>query len=139
MAARRTKSNLCCGWQIALLLFWSASALCAVGPDGTPGHGTNVFSPASTPAKSITDLSVFVLVITGIIFVVVSALLIYSVVKFRGRSTDADREPAHVYGSAQIEMAWTIIPILIVVALFFSPSRVIPATQDAPEPAGSLD
>ena len=139
MAARRTKSNLCCGWQIALLLFWSASALCAVGPDGTPGHGTNVFSPASTPAKSITDLSVFVLVITGIIFVVVSALLIYSVVKFRGRSTDADREPAQVYGSAQIEMAWTIIPILIVVVLFLVTARVIHAIQDAPEPAGALD
>src|SRR6202050_3790723 len=139
MAARRTKSNLCCGWQIALLLFWSASALCAVGPDGTPGHGTNVFSPASTPAKSITDLSVFVLVITGIIFVVVSALLIYSVVKFRGRATDASREPAQVYGSAQIEMAWTIIPILIVVVLFLVTARVIHAIQDAPEPAGALD
>jgi len=31
---------------------------------------------------------------------------------------DAGREPAQVYGSTQIELAWTIIPILIVVVLF---------------------
>jgi len=135
----RMKSSLCCSWRIALLMFWSASALWAVEPDGTPGHGTNIFSPASTPAKSIADLSVFVLVITGIIFVVVFALLAYSVVKFRGRATDAGREPAQVYGSTQIELAWTIIPILIVVVLFLATARVIHAIQDAPEPAGAVE
>jgi cytochrome c oxidase subunit 2 len=84
-------------------------------------------------------LSVFVLVVTGIIFVVVFALLVYSVVKFRGRAMDAGREPAQVYGSTQIELAWTIIPILIVVVLFLATARVIHAIQDAPEPAGALD
>jgi cytochrome c oxidase subunit 2 len=139
MLARKTKSTLCRGAQIMFVLFWSAIALWAVGRDGAPGHGTNIFSPASTPAKSIADLSVFVLVITGIIFVVVSALLVYSIVKFRGRARDAGREPAQVYGSTQIELAWTIIPILIVVVLFLATARVIHAIQDAPEPAGALE
>jgi cytochrome c oxidase subunit 2 len=84
-------------------------------------------------------LSIFVLVITGIIFVVVFALLIYSVVKFRGRATDAGREPPQVYGSTQIELAWTIIPILIVVVLFLATARVIHAIQDAPEPTAAVD
>jgi cytochrome c oxidase subunit II len=139
MLARRTKLNLCRGWQIALLVFWSVSALRAAEADATPGHGTNIFSPASTPAKSISDLSVFVLAITGIIFLVVFGLLLYSVVRFRGRAADGGREPAQVYGSMQIELAWTIIPILIVVVLFLATARVIHAVQDAPEPAGSLD
>jgi heme/copper-type cytochrome/quinol oxidase subunit 2 len=139
MLARITKSNLCGGWRIVLLLFWSASALRAIEPAVTPGHGTNIFAPASTPAKSIADLSVFVLVITGIIFVVVFTLLAYSVVKFRGRAMDAGREPAQVYGSTQIELAWTIIPILIVVVLFLATARVIHAVQDAPEPAGAVE
>jgi cytochrome c oxidase subunit 2 len=52
---------------------------------------------------------------------------------------DAGREPAQVYGSTQIELAWTIIPILIVVVLFLATARVIHAVQDAPEPAGALD
>ena len=125
--------------QTILLLFWSPIAVWASEPKGSSLHGTNIFAPASTPAKSIADLSVFVLVITGIIFVVVFTLLVYSVVKFRGRAMDAGREPAQVYGSTQIELAWTIIPILIVVVLFLATARVIHATQDAPEPAGAVD
>ena len=140
MLDRGTRSNLRRGWHVVfLLLFSCASALSAVGPDHSPEHGTNIFSPASTPAKSIADLSIFVLVITGIIFVVVFALLAYSVVKFRGRATDGGREPAQVYGSTQIELAWTITPILIVVVLFLATARVIHAIQDAPEPPGSLN
>jgi len=100
---------------------------------------TSVFSPESTPAKSIFDLSIFVLSITGIIFVVVFTLLVYSILKFRANSANADREPAQVYGSNQIEMAWTIIPILIVVVLFLATARVIHAIQDAPEPVGAVE
>jgi cytochrome c oxidase subunit II len=125
--------------QTMLLLFWSAMTVSASEPKGSSSHGTNIFNPASTPAKSIADLSVFVLVVTGIIFVVVCTLLVYSVVKFRGRVKDAGREPAQVYGSTQIELAWTIIPILIVVVLFLATARVIHAIEDAPEPAGAVE
>src|SRR5271163_3152916 len=125
--------------QTILLLFWSAMAVWASEPKGSPSHGTNIFAPASTPAKSIANLSVFVLVITGIIFVVVFALLVYSVVKFRGRAVDAGREPAQVYGSTQIELAWTIIPILVVVVLFLATARVIHAIQDVPVSADGLE
>ena len=100
---------------------------------------TNIFAPTSTPAHSIIDLSLFVLAITAIIFVVVSGLLIYAVLKFRKRASDEGREPAQVYGSNQIELAWTIIPILIVFVLFLATARVIHAIQDAPEPATALD
>ena len=135
----RMKSSLRFFEQTILLLFWSATAVWAGEPKGSASHGTNIFAPASTPANSIADLSVFVLVITGIIFVVVFALLIYSVVKFRGRAMDSGREPAQVYGSTQIELAWTIIPILIVVVLFLATARVIHAIEDAPEPAGAVE
>ena len=120
-------------------MFWFARSLWAVEPGGSTAQTTSIFSPASTPAKSIADLSVFVLVVTGIIFLVVFALLLYSVVRFRGRAMDGGREPAQVYGSMQIELAWTIIPTLIVVVLFLATARVIHAVQDAPEPAGAQD
>jgi len=102
-------------------------------------HSPSIFAPESTPAKSIVDLSVFVLAITGIIFVVVCTLLVYSIAKFRANSANIGREPAQVYGSTQIELAWTIIPILIVVVLFLATARVIHAIQDAPEPAGAVE
>jgi len=81
----------------------------------------------------------FVLVVSCIIFVVVAALLVYSITKFRGKAADATREPAHVYGSTQIELAWTVIPVLIVATLFLATARVIHAIQDAPKPAAALD
>lgn len=100
---------------------------------------TSIFSPESTPAKSIVDLSTFVLAITGTIFVVVVTLLAYSILKFRANSANGGSEPAQVYGSTQIELAWTIIPTLIVVVLFLATARSIHAIQDAPEPAGAVE
>jgi cytochrome c oxidase subunit II len=124
--------------QTMLLFSCSAMTVWASEAKVSPSNGTNIFAPASTPANSIAHLSVFVLVVTGIIFIVVFGLLVYSVVKFRGRTGDAGREPPQVYGSTQIEVAWTIIPILIVVVLFLATARVIHAIQDAPEPAGAV-
>jgi cytochrome c oxidase subunit II len=106
--------------------------------DSSPTGLGNIFAPESTPAKSIFDLSLFVLSITGIIFVVVFTLLVYSIIKFRPTSENANREPAQVYGSTQIELAWTIIPVLIVVVLFLASARVIHAVQDAPMPPSAV-
>jgi cytochrome c oxidase subunit 2 len=99
----------------------------------------SIFDPHSTPAESIHHLSHFVLGITGVIFLVVFSLLSYVVVKFRSRVADAAREPAQVYGSTQIELAWSIIPILIVVVLFLATARVIHSIQDAPKPLGAVE
>src|SRR6202043_3906782 len=95
--------------------------------------------PHSTPAESIRHLSHFVLGITGLIFLVVFSLLSYVVVKFRRRVAEAGRVQAEVYGSTQIDLAWTIIPILIVVFLFLATARVIHAIQDAPRPAEAVE
>jgi cytochrome c oxidase subunit II len=60
-------------------------------------------------------------------------------VKFRATAANADREPAQVYGSTQIELAWTIIPVLVVVVLFTATARVIHAIQDAQQPENALE
>src|SRR6267143_928584 len=86
---------------------------------------TNIFAPASTPAHSILALSLFVLAVTAAIFVIVFSLLLYCVVRFGKRADDDGREPPQVYGSNQVELAWTVIPILIVVVLFMATARVI--------------
>src|SRR5262249_52481475 len=99
----------------------------------------SIFEVHSTPAESIRHLSHFVLAVTGAIFLVVFSLLSYVVVKFRRREADKEHEPAQVYGSTQIELAWTVIPILIVAVLFAATARVIHAIQDAPRPAGAVE
>lgn len=107
----------------------------AQGPQAVP----STLVPDSTPAHEIQDLSHFVLLITGAIFVVVAGLLLYVVIKFRARGPDAQHEPPQVYGSLQVELAWTVIPVLIVVVLFLTTARIIFAIQDAPKPKSALD
>ena len=98
----------------------------------------NIFKPESTPADSIYRLSLLVLTITGLIFVIVFGLLAYVVTKFRGGARDGP-EPPQVYGSNQIEIAWTVIPTLIVLVLFMATARVIHTIQDARKPAGAIE
>jgi len=114
-----------------------SGGLCIASPGENPVP--SIFEPHSTPADSIRDLSHFVLGVTGLIFAVVFGLLIYALVKFRGRSWDREREPAQVYGSLQIELAWTVIPVLVVVVFFLVTARVIHTIQDAPEPPHALE
>jgi cytochrome c oxidase subunit 2 len=99
----------------------------------------NIFAPESTPASAIVDLSTLVLSVTAVIFIVVASLIVYAIVKFRATPANADREPAQVYGSTQIELAWTIVPILIVIVLVAATARVIHAIQDAPQPPNALE
>ena len=99
----------------------------------------DIFKPASTPADSIHRLSLFVLVITGLIFTVVFSLLVYAVSKFRHSGNTDTREPAQVYGSNQMELAWTVVPVLIVLVLFFATARVIQSVQEAIPPPGAIE
>jgi cytochrome c oxidase subunit 2 len=132
-AARRAAGILLLVFGLLL-----AAGLCTAG---TPGDNPvpDIFEPQSTPADAIFHLSRFVLTITGLIFLVVFVLLVYVLVKFRARTTDSPHEPAQVYGSTQIELAWTVIPILIVVVLFLATTRVIHAIQDAHKPANVVE
>jgi cytochrome c oxidase subunit 2 len=109
-----------------------------MGSGSTAGL-SSIFAPASTPAQMIFEYSLIVLAVTGVIFVIVASLLAYAVIKFQGRPEHADREPAQVYGSTQIEVAWTIIPMLIVIVLFLATARVIHAVQDARKPPTAVE
>jgi cytochrome c oxidase subunit 2 len=100
---------------------------------------TNIFAPVSASARSIFELSLFVLVVAAAIFLVVFGLLAYCVVKFRKRADDNGREPAQVYGSNQVELAWTVIPILIVMTLFLATARVIADIQNSERPGSPIE
>jgi cytochrome c oxidase subunit 2 len=122
------------------LLAWCLSgAKMAAAASGNDPAVPSIFSPASTPADSIYHLSLFVLAICGAIFLMVAALLVYAVIKFRQRPSDDGREPPQIYGSNQVELAWTVIPILIVVVLFLAAARVIHAVEDARFPADAIE
>ncbi len=99
----------------------------------------SIFAPVSTPAFAIREVGFFVLAITAIIFVIVAGLTAYAIVRFRQRAAEPLREPPQVYGSTQIELAWTVVPLLIVVVLFLVTARYIFLIERHPQPPGALE
>jgi cytochrome c oxidase subunit 2 len=98
-----------------------------------------MFKPLATPAALVSELSILTLVICGVIFITVAGLLTYTIIRFRYRSGQDRSEPAQVYGSNQIEIAWTVIPILIVFVLSMSTARITGAVQNKKIPADALN
>ncbi len=64
--------------------------------------------------------------------------MLYVVIRYRQRPGDDEHEPAQIYGSNQIELAWTVIPVLIIVVLFLSTVRVIFVIQHSRQPKQAL-
>src|SRR5262245_29000350 len=96
-----------------------------------------MFRPLSTPAHEISTVAIFVVIVTTAIFVIVSALLTYSVIRFRVRRHDDGSEPPQLYGSVPVEFAWTAVPVLIVFVLILTTARSIYTVQAARRPPGS--
>lgn len=103
-----------------------------------PASSTSIFSTQSTPAAQVNTLALFVTTIVVGIFLGVGTLLTYALIRYRARPDDTT-EPPQVFGSTQIELAWTIIPTLLITVLFLGTARVIFAVQDARKPASALD
>jgi cytochrome c oxidase subunit 2 len=99
---------------------------------------SSVFAPVSTPAHQEKSLAILALALSAVVFAVVCGLIAYSVYRYRARPADADREPPQIYGSAQIEAAWTVIPLVLVVILLLATARVITDVQAAEAPPSAL-
>ena len=114
-----------------------ASALVATAQTVHPFG--NMFNPQATPADSVFSVSMLMLAVCAAIFIVVGGLLAFAIVRFRRRSTDTGREPAQVYGSTRIEIAWTVLPILIVVVLSMATARTVIEVQNKRIPDSALN
>jgi cytochrome c oxidase subunit 2 len=105
---------------------------------GKSGGITNIFQPLSQPAQEIKELSLLVVAICATIFVIVAGLLVYTIIRFRHRAGDETSEPPQIYGSNQIEMAWTVLPLLIVFVLILVTSRTIADIQNRTAGPGAV-
>lgn len=74
------------------------------------------FNPASGNTEAIFHLWMIAIAIFGLIFVSVTGLIAYSLMKYRWREGDPD--PEQMAGMKTVEIVWTAIPVCIVVLLF---------------------
>lgn len=94
--------------------------------------GGNVFNPNSPQAQAIANLFIWSLIISGIIFAIVTGGVIYSIYRYRYRPESA--VPQQVAGHTGLEIAWTATPALILVVMFgFSIYVMRVADPDPPD------
>ena len=77
---------------------------------------SNALDPQSPQARAIYDLAIVSTIIFALIFVIVTGAIIYAILRFRGRAGEPD--PKQIAGNRKVEIAWTIIPFLIVILPF---------------------
>ena len=95
-----------------------------------------VLHPESHFARSISDLSAWVLWISLGIFLLVAGLVTYAGWKFR--ATPGEEEPKQVFGSTRWEMAYLIPPVILLAVLFGFTLHVM-HTSDPPAQASGDD
>ncbi len=74
----------------------------------------DTMEPAGPVSRRILNLSEPVFLIAGVFLVLVPALVLYCVVKFRDKPGP---EPEQVHGNTKLEVGWTLIPALILFAI----------------------
>ena len=118
----------------------SGATASSVAPPTVPTILPYIFDPHGPPARMIHDLSWLVLGICAVLFIVVEGMIFYGVIVYRRKKNDKSKnEPRQVYGSNPVEIAWTIIPLLIVFVLALTTVRTIRSIELTKAPPGALE
>ena len=115
---------------IAILL----AAVAVLAAACTPDHPQSTFGTGSPVAKQQADLFKFIFWIAVGVFVVIEAAIVIFALRFRAKR--GDQVPAQTHGNTKLEVAWTIIPALILVAIAIPTVKGIYDTYTPPEKAG---
>ena len=114
--------------QLASVVIFAglALAIAACGSYGKdyPNSTFNNTTEFNTEIKSLWDTLLFW---GTLVFIIVEAILLYTIFRFRRRS-DAD-EPQHVHGNTALEITWTVAPAVILVFIAIPTVRTIFRTQ----------
>jgi cytochrome aa3-600 menaquinol oxidase subunit 2 len=92
-----------------------------------------VFQPKGPAARDILGLINWSLIFMALVAIVIFSLFGYIVWKYRARPENKDYEPPEEQGSTKLEITWTVIPILIVIALTIPTVKTIYALDKVPK------
>jgi cytochrome c oxidase subunit 2 len=109
---------------VVTLLIW-------VGWDATTGDPQSTLAPLSENARSVNDVYTLITILAGVVMIGVLTLTLAFAVVFRERP---GREAQQIHGNPRLEVFWTLIPVIIVVAIAVPSFQVIvDTTGDAPD------
>ncbi len=89
-----------------------------------------LFNEASNLAEGVDFTFIFIFSISAFFIIGITSFLIYTLIRF---SRKREKHPRQFTGNITLEIIWTVIPLIIVLAMFyvgleaFSPMRKVPA------------
>ena len=96
-----------------LVVLVGVGFLAWIGPEG----GLTPVPPASETAAAAQDLYVFIGAFASAVFLAVMIPLALFVVRFRRAGRDWQEEGPQITGNTRLELAWTLVPIMILFAI----------------------
>jgi cytochrome c oxidase subunit II len=116
----------------ALALAAAAAALPAAAqvkdlPGGPAVNQFDLHPPASKLAAEIITMHDYMLLVCLVIFIAVFGVMFYSIFKHR---RSKGHQAANFHESVAVEIAWTIVPFIIVIGMGFAATRSVVAQKD---------
>jgi len=96
-------------------------------PGGPAVNGINLQPPVTKIAAEQMWLHNMMLIICLVIFIAVFSVMFYSIIKHR-KSRGA--VPANFHESVKVEIAWTVVPFIIVICMALPATKVVVAMKD---------
>ncbi|MDP3084970.1 MAG: cytochrome c oxidase subunit II [Rubrivivax sp.] len=96
-------------------------------PGGPAVRQLDLHPPASRIAQDQQMLHYIVLIICVVIFVAVFGVMFYSILKHR---KSLGHKPANFHESVAVEIAWTVVPFIIVIGMGALATRTVVAMKD---------
>src|SRR4051812_17404562 len=100
-----------------------AALMAACGGD----HPDSIFHQRTDFNRDVDFLFKILIYAGTAVFIFVEAILVWTLIKFRARPGQA--EPEHVHGNTTLEIAWTVIPLIILAMIGFPTVKTIMKTQ----------
>jgi cytochrome c oxidase subunit 2 len=117
--------------QACLLLGATLATSAALAVNSLPGgpavNQIDLHPPVTRIAVEQQWLHNFMLIICTVIFIGVFGVMFYSIIKHR-KSKGA--KPAHFHESVAVEIAWTVVPFVIVIFMALPATKVVVAMKD---------
>jgi len=128
----KTTTKLCKGFAqgaFALAAGLASTAALAVNdlPGGPAVNQIDLHPPVTRIASDVQTLHFWLLIVCLVIFIGVFGVMFWSVLRHR-KSLGA--KPANFHESVGVEIAWTIVPFVIVTFMGFAATRTVVAQKD---------
>lgn len=98
-----------------------------------------VLPPSASSSAPVVDFAIWLVIFVMVVaFILVEAVLIYFVLRYRRRKNEPDRETPYITHNTVLEIVWTVIPSLILFVLFYYGYLAVKELRNVPTDAEEI-